>query len=118
MELVLLSVPDCPNAADPEDLRYRMRRLQDPPARSTRSAVSLSLAGAILTGGLAAAARQLLHAGAARPGLIGCLAALGYLGWRPAWTRLPTRPPTSCRAGRDSGSPGIPPRPGGQPLTR
>ena len=29
---------------------------------------------------------QLLHAGAAWPGLIGCLAAFGYLGWRPAWT--------------------------------
>jgi Zn-dependent protease with chaperone function len=42
--------------ADPEDLRYRIRRLQRPPARSARSALSLGLAGAILTGGLAAAA--------------------------------------------------------------
>ena len=73
--------------ADPEDLRYRIRRLQAPPARSARSALALGLAGAVLTGGLAAAACQLLHAGPAWPGLIGCLAAFGYLGWRPAWAR-------------------------------
>jgi len=72
--------------ADPEDLRYRIRRLQAPPARS---ALALGLAGAVLTGGLAAAACQLLHAGPAWPGLIGCLAAFGYLGWRPAWARGP-----------------------------
>ena len=75
--------------ADPEDLRYRIRRLQAPPARSARSALALGLAGAVLTGGLAAAACQLLHAGPAWPGLIGCLAAFGYLGWRPAWARGP-----------------------------
>ena len=38
---------------------------------------------------------QLLHAGAAWPGLIGCLAAFGYLGWRPAWTRT-THAPVSA----------------------
>ena len=53
--------------ADPEDLRYRIRRLQAPPARSARSALALGLAGAVLTGGLAAAACQPLHAGAAWP---------------------------------------------------
>ena len=68
--------------ADPEDLRYRIRRLQAPPARSGRNTLSLALTGAVLTGGLAAAACQLLHTGAAWPGLIGCLAAFGYLGWR------------------------------------
>ena len=71
------------------------------PARSARSALSLGLAGAILTGGLAAAACQLLHAGAAWPGLIPCLAAFGYLGWRPTWARPgrgPATPP--ARAGR------------------
>jgi len=36
-----------------------------------------------------AAACQLLHAGPAWPGLIGCLAAFGYLGWRAAWARGP-----------------------------
>jgi len=73
--------------ADPEDLRYRIRRLQAPPARSARSALSLGLASAIMTGGLAVAACQLLHVGAAWSGLIPCLAAFGYLGWRPAWAR-------------------------------
>jgi Zn-dependent protease with chaperone function len=78
--------------ADPEDLRYRIRRLQAPPARNPRSTLSLALAGAVLTGGLAAAACQLLHAGPAWPGLIGCLAVFGYLGWRPAWTRTTHTP--------------------------
>ena len=78
--------------ADPEDLRYRIRRLQAPPARSARSTLSLGLAGAVLTGGLAAAACQLLHTGATWAGLIPCLAAFGYLGWRPAWAR-PGRSP-------------------------
>jgi hypothetical protein len=73
--------------ADPEDLRYRIRRLQAPPARSAHTATGLALAGAVLTGGLAAAACQLLHAGAAWSGLVPCLAAFGYLGWRPAWAR-------------------------------
>jgi Zn-dependent protease with chaperone function len=104
--------------ADPEDLRYRICRLQSPPARSARSALALGLAGAVLTGGLAAAACQLLHAGAAWPGLIGCLAAFGYLGWRPAWTRPPARPRAGRRAGRGSGTAGMSPRDGGQPLAR
>jgi Zn-dependent protease with chaperone function len=78
--------------ADPENLRYRIRRLQAPPARNPRSTLSLALAGAVLTGGLAAAACQLLRAGAAWPGLIGCLAAFGYLGWRPAWARTTHTP--------------------------
>jgi Zn-dependent protease with chaperone function len=95
--------------ADPEDLRYRIRRLQAPPPRSTRNALALSLAGAVLTGGLAAAACQPLHAGAAWPGLIGCLAAFGYLGWRPAWIR-PARSGISRGAGRGSGGAGMPPR--------
>ena len=43
--------------ADPEDLRYRIRRLQAPPARSARSALSLGLASAIMTGGLGQAQR-------------------------------------------------------------
>jgi hypothetical protein len=79
-------VPASAPFADPEDLRYRIRRLQAPPARSARSTLSLALAGAILTAGLTAGACQLLHAGAAWPALLPCLAAFGYLGWRPAWT--------------------------------
>ncbi len=93
--------------ADPEDLRYRIRRLQAPPGRSARSAFALGLAGAVLTGGLAAAACQLLHAGAAWPGLIGCLAAFGYLGWRPAWTRGARRPAIAGRV-RQPGDPAGP----------
>ena len=47
------------------------------------------MAGAVLTAGLAAAACQVLQAGAAWSGLIPCLAGFGYLGWRPAWARSP-----------------------------
>jgi Zn-dependent protease with chaperone function len=104
--------------ADPEDLRYRIRRLQAPPARDARGVLALGLAGAVLTGGLAAAACQLLHAGAASPGLIGCLVAFGYLGWRPTWTRPPARPRAGRRAGCGPGDAGMPPRAGGQPLAR
>jgi len=100
--------------ADPEDLRYRIRRLQAPPTRGARGTLALALAGAVLTGGLAAAACQLLHAGTAWPGLIGCLAAFGYLGWRPAWTR----PDASRRAGRGSGDAGMSPHAGGHPAAR
>jgi hypothetical protein len=73
---------------------------------SSIAAAALGLAGAVLTGGLAAAACQLLHAGPAWPGLTGCLAAFGYLGWRPAWTRPPARPRASRLAGRGSGNAG------------
>jgi len=90
--------------ADPEDLRYRIRRLQAPPARAARSAFALGLAGAVLTGGLAAAACEALHAGAAWPGLIGCLAAFGYLGWRPAWARG-ARSPALAGGARQPGDP-------------
>jgi Zn-dependent protease with chaperone function len=73
--------------ADPDDLRYRIRRLQDPAAGGARCALVLGLAGALLTAGLALAVCQVLRAGVAWPGLIPCLAAFGYLGWRPAWAR-------------------------------
>jgi Zn-dependent protease with chaperone function len=95
------SAPATAGFADPEDLRYRIRRLQARPARSARSALALGLAGAVLTAGLAAAACQLLHAGAAWSGLIPCLAGFGYLGWRPTWARAvrgPATPP--AHAGR------------------
>jgi hypothetical protein len=78
----------CGPAGDPDQLTAR-----------TRGALAVGLAGAVLTGGLAAAC-QLLDAGAAWPGLIGCPAAFGYLGWRAAWTRPPARPKATRRAGR------------------
>jgi Zn-dependent protease with chaperone function len=84
--------PARPGFADPEDLRYRIRRLQEPPAHHARNTLGLGLAGAALTAGLATAACLLLHTGAAWPGLIPCLAAFGYLGWRPAWAH-PIRGP-------------------------
>ena len=95
------TAPASAGFADPEDLRYRIRRLQAPPARGARRALALGLAGAVLTAGLAAAACQLFNAGAAWSGLIPCLAGFGYLGWRPTWARavrgLATPP---ARAGR------------------
>jgi len=95
------AAPPTAGFADPEDLRYRIRRLQAPPARSARCTLSLGLAGALLTAGLAAAACQLLHTGAVWSGLIPCLAAFGYLGWRPAWARTVRSPvPAADRASR------------------
>ncbi len=80
--------------AEPADLRYRVHRLQQPPARGTRAALALPLAGALLTFALAWAACQALHASSPWTALLPCLAAFGYLGWRPNW-----------RAGRLSGTP-------------
>jgi Zn-dependent protease with chaperone function len=73
--------------ADPDDLRYRIRRLQNPAAAGARCSLALGLAGALLTAGLALTSCQALRAGIAWPGLIPCLAAFGYLGSRPAWAR-------------------------------
>jgi beta-lactamase regulating signal transducer with metallopeptidase domain len=82
-----------PAFAEPADLRYRVHRLQHPSARGTRAALTLRLTGALLTFALAWAACQALHASSQWTALIPCLAAFGYLGWRPTW-----------RAGRHSGT--------------
>lgn len=85
--------PVPPGFAEPADLRYRLQRLQQPPARGARAALTLPLAGALLTFALAWAACQALHASSQWTALIPCLAAFGCLGWRPTW-----------RAGRPSGT--------------
>jgi Zn-dependent protease with chaperone function len=82
--------------ADPDDLRYRIRRLQQPPAGGGRRGLALAAAGALLTASLSLAACQALRAGVTWPGLAGCLALLGYPAWRPAWAhprRLKAYPP-------------------------
>jgi Zn-dependent protease with chaperone function len=71
--------------AEPGDLRYRVRRLQQPQAPAARATLILRLAGALLAFALASAACQALHASAQWSGLVPCLAAFGYLGWRPTW---------------------------------
>ncbi len=71
--------------AEPADLRYRVHRLQQPPARGARTALTLPLAGALLTFALAWATCQALHASSQWTAMIPCLAAFGYLGWRPTW---------------------------------
>ena len=71
--------------AEPDDLRYRVRRLQQPRAPGACATLILRLAGALLTFALASAACQALHASAEWSGLVPCLAAFGYLGWRPTW---------------------------------
>jgi Zn-dependent protease with chaperone function len=83
------AAPATAGFADPGDLRYRIRRLQAPRPRSARCALTLGLAGAVLAAGLAAATCQVLHASPAWSSLLPCLAAFGYLGWRPAWARTP-----------------------------
>lgn len=72
--------------ADPDDLRYRIRRLQQRVPPAAGATLILRLAGVLLTAALAWAACQGLHAGAPWPALIPCLAAFGYLGWRPIWS--------------------------------
>jgi Zn-dependent protease with chaperone function len=74
-----------PAFADPGDLRYRVRRLQQPQPPRARATLILRAAGALLTFALALAACQALHASSGWSSLVPCLAAFGYLGWRPTW---------------------------------
>ncbi len=75
--------PAAPAFADPDDLRYRIRRLQQPQAPGAGATLILRAAGALLTFALASAACQALHASPEWSGLVPCLTAFGYLGWRP-----------------------------------
>ncbi len=77
--------PAWPAFAEPDDLRYRVRRLQQPSAPAVRAALTLRLAGALLTFALAWAACQALHASSEWSALVPCLAGFGYPGWRPTW---------------------------------
>jgi len=77
--------PAAAGFADPGALRYRIRRLQQPRPRRARTVLALSLVGTGLVAGLALAACLLLHADPGWTTLLPCLAAFGYLGWRPAW---------------------------------
>ena len=70
--------PARPAFADPGDLRYRVRRLQQPRTPGASARLILRLAGALLIFALASAACQALHASAEWSGLV------------PAWRlRLP-----------------------------
>jgi Zn-dependent protease with chaperone function len=73
--------------ADPGDLRYRIRRLQEPHLRRAGATLTLTLGlvGGSLTAGLAIITCQLLHADAPWTTTLPSLAGFGYLGWRPAW---------------------------------
>lgn len=73
--------------AEPEDLRYRIARLQVPHRPRTRSTLLLGLAGALVAASLSWITCQALHADASWSSLFPCLAGLGYLGWRPTWRR-------------------------------
>jgi Zn-dependent protease with chaperone function len=75
--------------ADPEDLRYRIRRLQGSPRRPARASVALGLVGAALTATLAAATCEALHADVAWASVVPCIVGFGYLGWRPTWAAFP-----------------------------
>src|SRR5690242_8062839 len=66
--------------ADPGDLRYRIRRLQQPRPRRARTVLALSLVGTGLVASLALAACLLLHADPGWTTLLPRLAAFGYLG--------------------------------------
>jgi Zn-dependent protease with chaperone function len=83
------AVPAAAGFADPSDLRYRIRRLQEPHPRRARAPLTLTLGliGGSLTAGLAVLTCQLLHTGAPWTTLIPSLAGFGYLGWRPTWAR-------------------------------
>ena len=73
--------------ADPEDLRYRIRRLQNPTARSAVSGAALGLAGVALAIALAWMACAALQRGEPLPAIVPCLAGFGLLGLRPTWAR-------------------------------
>jgi Zn-dependent protease with chaperone function len=79
--------PRAAGFADPGELRYRIRRLQQPAPRRARTMLALSLVGAALVGALAEGLCVLLHSGSAWAAVLPCLAAFGYLGWRPTWAR-------------------------------
>jgi Zn-dependent protease with chaperone function len=83
-------VPGSTGFADPDDLRYRIRRLRDPHPRRAGAALILSLVGGSLTAGLAIVTCQLLNASAPWTTMLPALAGFGYLGWRPAWARSGT----------------------------
>jgi Zn-dependent protease with chaperone function len=83
--------------ADPDDLRYRVRRLQQPHAPGAGATLILRLAGALLTVTLASSACQALHASAQWSALVPCLAAFGYLGLRPTWSGGRRRSPGPAR---------------------
>ena len=82
--------------ADPEDLRYRIRRLQAPPASGARCALSLALGGAVLTGGLPAARRYRVAGPDPLPGRLR-LPGLSRPGISPARSacRMTSSPPGS-----------------------
>lgn len=77
--------------ADPSDLRYRIRRLQEPHPRSAPASITLGLVGAAFTAALAASACEAFHANVAWESLAPCLVGFAYLGGRPTWTTHPAR---------------------------
>jgi Zn-dependent protease with chaperone function len=80
--------------AEPRDLRYRIRRLQEPRPRRARASLALGVAGAVIIAALASATCQALHAGISLSSVIPCLVGFGYLGWRPTWARRLRAPAT------------------------
>jgi Zn-dependent protease with chaperone function len=87
------TVPAAAGFADPVALRYRIRRLQQPRPRQARTVLALGAVGTGLVASLALGACLLLHAEPGWNTLLPCLAAFGYLGWRPAWARRGRREP-------------------------
>jgi Zn-dependent protease with chaperone function len=72
--------------ADPDDLRWRIGRLQERRALNPRSTFTFALVGAVLTATLSWAACETLHSGAHWASLLACLVGFGFLGGRPMWT--------------------------------
>jgi Zn-dependent protease with chaperone function len=77
--------------ANPSDLHYRIRRLQQPHPQNARASITFGLVGAAFTAALAASACDALHANIAWDSLAPCLVGFAYLGGRPIWTTRPRR---------------------------
>lgn len=72
--------------ADPEHLRYRIRRLQQPQEPAPGVSVAVIALGALLAGAFAWCACTLIAPQPELPGLVACLGTFAAVGSRPLWT--------------------------------
>ncbi len=79
--------PDALNFADPEDLRYRIQRLQTWPSPNKSATTATALASLLLTAVLSWGFCEALNFHVPWWSILPCLVSLGLLGWRPTWRR-------------------------------
>ena len=72
---------------DPEHLRYRIRRLQQPSEPAPGVSIAVIALGALLAGAFAWCACTLVAPQPELPSLAACLGTFAAVGSRPLWTR-------------------------------